>query len=210
MTKKAFFDKLADAEPDIEHWGLPEHERFPLDTSGHVKTAAMKFPGYDADVDLRVTLARNMVKRAADLGVELDPKIAALANERLNPDFDSHIALRKADSAHMRDPELDYLKKLAHEAKGVEQLMKVAQVLQTFDREHNLEGRITDPAVAVFGNHIDPFMREMPTTEYGSVKLAALAGKVSPETLKHLEEGGSIADLPWTTREVVGSFLRDN
>jgi hypothetical protein len=50
----------------------------------------------------------------------------------------------------------------------------------------------------------------MKTTEYGAVKLAALVGKVSPETIKHLEAGGSIADLPWTTREVVGSFLRDN
>ena len=210
MTKQVLFDKLANAEPNIEHWGLPEHQRFPLDTEGHVKTASERFPGSEADVGLRLELARSMVKRASDLGMSISTGISALAGDRLNPDFDSHIAMRKADTAHMRDPELEQLRKIAHEAQGVAQLTKVAEVLQTFDREHNLEGNISDPAVAVFGESIQPFLREMPTTEYGSVKLAALAGTVSPETLKHLEEGGSVADLPWTTREVVGSFLRDN
>lgn len=209
MTKQAFFEKLADSRPSVTHWGLPEQRLFPLDTAEHVKTAQMRFPGADYDVQVRLDLARNIATRAAELGVELNEKIAALTGDSLNPDFDSIITLRKQDSAHMRDPELDHLAKLAHEADGVEQLTKVAAALQAFDRDVDIEGNVSDPALAVFGRGVDPFAVKMPETTYDNVKLAGLRGQVSDAVVDHLEGGGSVADLPWTTREAVASYLRD-
>lgn len=209
MTKAAFFEKLAETQPSFESWGLPDDKRYPLDTAEHVKMAEARFPDLKHDVKDRVVLAQNMAKRAGDLGLDLDPKIAAITGNELNPDFDSHIVLRKSDSAHMRDDMLDHLKKLAHAADTFEGLVKVAQTLQAFDRDLGIEEVTTDPAVAVFGRGVDPFHRKMPVTEFDSVKLAGLEGVVSDEALEHLKGGGSVAELPWTTREVVGSFLRD-
>lgn len=209
MTKAALFKKLASSTPTFETWGLPDVKRYPLDTVEHIKMAEERFPVVSHDVKDRVTLARNMMKRAAELGVELNEKIAAIAGESLNPDFDSHIALRKSDSAHLHDEQLEHLRQLAHEARTPEHLMKVAQTLQSFDKVAGIEERTTDPALAVFGGGVTPFYREMPRTEFNSEKLAGLEGIISDESLNHLKSGGSVADLPWTTREVVGSYLRD-
>jgi len=213
MEKTAFLRKLAvDAVPN-EHWGLPEKKLFPLHTASHIKLAQDMFPAADKDVAIRVELAGNIARRANELGVPLNTKIATLALKQLNPDFAAHIDLRKVDAMHLQDPELEQLKKTAMDHKDKpDVLVKVASAIQALDRATGIELRVSDPAEVVFGAHAELFARRAPQSHIviDSEKIASMKGKFSDSTIKHLEAGRPIYDLPGGTREVVASFLRSN
>jgi len=155
-------NKIADL---IEHWGLPKEQRFPLDTPSLVKFAAAAFEDQLSNMtpSQRLVCARNICKRASDLGVDVSAlPVRKYAGSRLSPNFQAHLALRKEATAHLHDLELDKLLKVATivDSKSdvndrVSRLDKVAAALEDFDRRHEIDGLwghwMPDPAFSTYG-----------------------------------------------------------
>jgi len=173
VKRSELMHKMAAGRPllsdHVRHWGLGTEKRFPLDTPDCVKIAAHEF---DSQLDnmttaQRLECARGICKRAADLSLIVDKSLAhKYAHLQISPHFHGFMDMRKEATAHLADSELDKLIKVADifasksdlndRVKGLD---KVAEALETFDRDHDLVGHwghwFPDPAYTIFGPTMD-------------------------------------------------------
>lgn len=228
-------ESRAPLSDSIEHWALPKERKFPIDSPDLLKTAAASFEDQVTNMSpsQRSVCARRIVGRAQELSVHVENSLAfKYACSRLSPHFPTFLALRKQASCHQADGDLDKLLEAARiiDARSdvndrVEGLDKVAAALESFDREHGLQGLwdgwMPDPAYSVFGPVADPGMEiervvkvadfEVKEADFSGVDWSRLDGKVESEVVDGLRDADDklvvFDSLPAPHKEIIYQTL---
>lgn len=154
----------------MQHYALPQKQKYPIDTVEQVKTASAYLGKYLTQLapSDRVAMATNIEKRAAALGVALDnPSVYNYSRtETYSPDFDLHMTMRKQAALGRKikingaDVDCgDVINKIACLKHAIAPTQMV-DLISDFDKKAGFEvqydRRIRDPFFTVYGSTTDP------------------------------------------------------
>lgn len=176
-------------------YALPTKQKYPIETVEQVKTAALYFDKYIANIHPaeRAAIAENMEKRASELGILLENDWVHNYNRKgtaYSPDFDMHMRMRKEacaskgiDHNGKRIRAAELLDKIASLKTHI-QPKEMVDLLNDFDKKASLvsdyDRKIRDPFFTVYGSSTNP-----------TYDMRKIASDMSAKQLEHvaLKEG---------------------